>query len=499
MAATLGKASFGKLNRRNVLKADIGKLCELVAEPAEPLALRLSSNLLVGVVRVYKVKHDIFLTEVTTCSTSLKRAMMEMSAAETSAALDLQAGSVRPDTITFAAPEPGIGMNLDFDFAGPLWEDFVTPFANGTAPFEALSSLQTHNSTAERHSPGITSQDFTGTETQTQTQTQRPLYTLDEPHVDLLAVNGFGEIDNPIDLGLDLGLEGFDLGLGQDAFGDPLPLEDVDLMDIDSPTKQRRKPKPKSTTNFGANMDIPPMYAPEPNATVEPLNLDDWAFGFEPSSSGFGLPGSGGPGVSSSRPGSRFQSREPQPAGNDQLQQMQEGTVTGVGEQAGGLEGEQVAPPAPKKPKKQKTALQDTRTELREDELTADNYVKEQKRLRIEVQLRRQERDAARVIDVWMEGVPYGFNCPALDKWFKESFKALVSDNSHRRKRDEDDGFAAPPPPAKRRREDTPSQGPEIGRRMGTPMNFGDEYNWGGDVNFGEGLNELTDAYTPPS
>ncbi|KAG8696788.1 hypothetical protein FRC09_008263, partial [Ceratobasidium sp. 395] len=474
MAATLGKASFGKLNRRNVLKADIGKLCELVAEPAEPLALRLSSNLLVGVVRVYKVKHDIFLTEVTTCSTSLKRAMMEMSAAETSAALDLQAGSVRPDTITFAAPEPGIGMNLDFDFAGPLWEDFVTPFANGTAPFQALSSLQTNNSTGDRHSPGITSQDFTGTETQTQTQTQRPLYTLDEPHADLLAVNGFGEIDNPIDLGLDLGLEGFDLGLGQDAFGDPLPLEDIDLMDVDSPTKQRRKPKPKNAAGFGANTDIPPMYVPEPNATVEPLNLDDWALGFEPSSSGFGLPGSGGPGVSSSHPGSRFQSREPQPVGNDQLQQMHEGTGAGAGEPAGGREGEEVAPPAPKKPKKQKTALQDTRTELREDELTADNYVKEQKRLRIEVQLRRQERDAARVIDVWMEGVPYGFNCPALDKWFKESFKALVSDNSHRRKRDEDDGFAVPPPPAKRRRDDTPSQGPEIGRRMGTPMNFGD-------------------------
>jgi hypothetical protein len=51
MAATLGKTSIGKLNRRNVLKADIAKLCELVAEPAEPLALRLSSNLLVGVVR----------------------------------------------------------------------------------------------------------------------------------------------------------------------------------------------------------------------------------------------------------------------------------------------------------------------------------------------------------------------------------------------------------------------------------------------------------------
>jgi meiotic recombination protein REC8 len=51
MAATLGKTSVGKLNRRNVLSANIVKLCELVAEPSEPLALRLSSNLLVGVAR----------------------------------------------------------------------------------------------------------------------------------------------------------------------------------------------------------------------------------------------------------------------------------------------------------------------------------------------------------------------------------------------------------------------------------------------------------------
>ncbi|KAG9125977.1 hypothetical protein FRC07_005385, partial [Ceratobasidium sp. 392] len=219
----------------------------------------------------------------------------------------------------------------------------------------------------------------------------------------------------------------------------------------------------------------------EPSVGVAPLNLDDWALGIEPSSSGFGLPGSGGPGLSSSRPGSRFQSREPQAMGGEQLQKLPEDAVATEA-------GERVAPPAPKKPKKPKGVVQDIRTELREDELTAENYTKEQRRLWIEVELRRQERDAARVIDVWMEGVPYGFNCPALDDWFKQSFKALVSDNSHRRKRDEDDGFAAPPLPAKRRREDTPSQGPEIGRRAGTPMDFGNEYNWGGDMNFGVGL-----------
>ncbi|KAF8605081.1 hypothetical protein BDV93DRAFT_605577 [Ceratobasidium sp. AG-I] len=473
MAATLGKTSIGKLNRRNVLSANIAKLCEMVAEPAEPLALRLSSNLLVGVVRVYKVKHDIFLSEVTTCFTSLKRTMLEMSAAETSAALNLAVGSARPDTITLSAPELGIGLGIDFDIGGPIWEDFFNPLAGAGRP--------------QSPSPGITSQDFSK---DTQTQSQRPLYTLEEPH-NFFAMDELAPGDDPIDLGLGLGLEDFDLGLGQDAFGDVLPLEGDGAAKIGSPGKKRQKAKSKNATGMtGANKDA------EAGQIVpfEPLNLGDWAIGVQPSSSGFGLPGSGGLGMSSSRLGSvqpqHFQPQEPQPMAID-IPEQAEG-FPGQVENGEGGEGGDGAPPgpaAPKKAKKQKSALQDTRTELRDDELIAsrNNYLKEQQKIRIEVELRRQERDASRVIDMWMEGVPYGVNCPALDDWFKQSFKALVDENSNRRKRDEDDGFAAPKLPTKRKREETPSQGPEIGRNRGTPMNFGDEYNWGGDVGVGAG------------
>jgi meiotic recombination protein REC8 len=52
LAATLGsRSNFKKLPKRSVLTADIGQLCDLISEPAEPLALRLSSNLMFGVVR----------------------------------------------------------------------------------------------------------------------------------------------------------------------------------------------------------------------------------------------------------------------------------------------------------------------------------------------------------------------------------------------------------------------------------------------------------------
>lgn len=52
LAATLGaRSSFKKLPKRDVMGADITQLCVLITEPAEPLALRLSSNLMVGVAR----------------------------------------------------------------------------------------------------------------------------------------------------------------------------------------------------------------------------------------------------------------------------------------------------------------------------------------------------------------------------------------------------------------------------------------------------------------
>lgn len=52
LAATLGaRSSFKRLPKRDVMSADIIQLCGLITEPAEPLALRLSSNLMVGVAR----------------------------------------------------------------------------------------------------------------------------------------------------------------------------------------------------------------------------------------------------------------------------------------------------------------------------------------------------------------------------------------------------------------------------------------------------------------
>ncbi|KAI0031157.1 Rec8 like protein-domain-containing protein [Vararia minispora EC-137] len=113
LAATLGaKSSFKKLPKRDVMDADISELCGLIVEPIEPLALRLSSNLMVGVARVYKVKHEIFLGDVTTFHTTLKKAIRDFNAT----ALDLQMGqsSVRPDVVTMVA-DPALATGLNYD------------------------------------------------------------------------------------------------------------------------------------------------------------------------------------------------------------------------------------------------------------------------------------------------------------------------------------------------------------------------------------------------
>lgn len=128
LAATLGpKSSFKKLPRRSVMTADISALCNLIAEPEEPLALRLSSNLMIGVaryasgnpafsqvaerfttvsIRVYAqlgrlaqdsdiitrtVKQEIFYGDVTTCFNTLKKAVQDIHTM-TSAAAQLQMG-----------------------------------------------------------------------------------------------------------------------------------------------------------------------------------------------------------------------------------------------------------------------------------------------------------------------------------------------------------------------------------------------------------------------
>ncbi|KAF9056147.1 Rec8 like protein-domain-containing protein [Panaeolus papilionaceus] len=126
LAATLGsKSAFKKLPRRSVMTADIAQLCELISEPAEPLALRLSSNLMFGVVRVYKVKQEIFMTDVTNCVVSLKKVVQDMRASGTHDGQALMTNPVaRPAAVTMV-PDPRSASALEFDALVADWDVYL--------------------------------------------------------------------------------------------------------------------------------------------------------------------------------------------------------------------------------------------------------------------------------------------------------------------------------------------------------------------------------------
>ncbi|KAF7784305.1 hypothetical protein Agabi119p4_470 [Agaricus bisporus var. burnettii] len=124
LAATIGsKSVFKKLPKRSVMVADIAQLCDLIAEPTEPLALRLSSNLMYGAVRVYKVKQELFITDVNTCAAALKKMMQDMrqhTMADKN--LMLAQASARPQAVTISNdPDSARALMLEELFSG--WDD----------------------------------------------------------------------------------------------------------------------------------------------------------------------------------------------------------------------------------------------------------------------------------------------------------------------------------------------------------------------------------------
>ncbi|KAK0208222.1 Rec8 like protein-domain-containing protein [Desarmillaria ectypa] len=123
LAATLGsKSTFKKLPKRSVMTADIAQLCDLIAEPSEPLALRLSSNLMVGVARVYKVKQDIFFTDVSHCVASLKKVVPEFQATPGDGRLQMAQPTIRASALTLVIDT---NPNYELDAFIADWDAFL--------------------------------------------------------------------------------------------------------------------------------------------------------------------------------------------------------------------------------------------------------------------------------------------------------------------------------------------------------------------------------------
>ncbi|RKF59241.1 putative rad21 rec8 n terminal domain-containing protein [Erysiphe neolycopersici] len=118
LVATLGsKSSTKKVTRKAIMGVNLKKACETIIEPDAPMALRLQSNLLYGVSRVYTQKWDYLLSDTQAIHTSIRTFL----SATKSSQIDKNAGKARPDQLiivddpAFLVDNPLEPPPLDFD------------------------------------------------------------------------------------------------------------------------------------------------------------------------------------------------------------------------------------------------------------------------------------------------------------------------------------------------------------------------------------------------
>ncbi|GMK57087.1 hypothetical protein CspeluHIS016_0309270 [Cutaneotrichosporon spelunceum] len=154
LVSTLGPRNK-RVNRKALEKVEITHTCGLIASPPEPLALRLSGQLLVGVVRVYSRNYEHFYSDVQTFDSALRRSIAldlgTVGRNSGEAELDLPGGRrTRLEMITFADYMPGLEeyLGIDLEFAKIDWlnPDFsaMDHERRHTTPLDSLKPQSQH-------------------------------------------------------------------------------------------------------------------------------------------------------------------------------------------------------------------------------------------------------------------------------------------------------------------------------------------------------------------
>lgn len=92
LVATLGpKSNLRRVNRKAILNVDVKKACETIMQPEAPLALRLQSNLLYGVTKVYSQQCNYVLADCQTAQNHIRALSTLVKGSE----LDPKAGKSR--------------------------------------------------------------------------------------------------------------------------------------------------------------------------------------------------------------------------------------------------------------------------------------------------------------------------------------------------------------------------------------------------------------------
>ncbi|KAL9639966.1 MAG: hypothetical protein Q9164_000595 [Protoblastenia rupestris] len=96
LVATLGsKSNLKKVNRKAILDVNVPKTCDIIIHPVAPMALRLQSNLLYGVSRVYSQQYGYILSDAQVAQSNIRALVKAIRTSE----LDPNAGKARPDQL----------------------------------------------------------------------------------------------------------------------------------------------------------------------------------------------------------------------------------------------------------------------------------------------------------------------------------------------------------------------------------------------------------------
>ncbi|KAH9858181.1 Rec8 like protein-domain-containing protein [Lenzites betulinus] len=489
LAATLGaKSSFRKLPKRSVLTADISQLCDLIAEPAEPLALRLSSNLMIGVARVYKVKQEIFYSDVTTCFNALKKAVQDLSSmSATAAQLQMGQPTLRAEALTLAA-DPGNAFGIDFDNIFVVgWEGLTQEARDG----EAGGSDDEDFDPKAKRAKSKGKQKQKDAPSSALVEHGRGLHTLDEHHGHLLVDSFSGSIsgsaplggpgpsssqfDGGLGLGFDDGLFNLPEGAGGADIGDELARELGEgwggsaLQDMHGVAGE---PNPFDLGQDGGAFGLGGNAAGD--FTFETHDVDMHPPADAATSPGLHERGSLPPS------GSIIVPLAPcSPHGSDGL-----GTVAAQA----GLDGQ----PVQRKAKRVRLLL-DARTELTDDELkmARANYVQEQDLLKRDAAQKKLEKHNSKLIEEMIYGAPKGIEAPVLVDFWLENFRLQVEARSGELHVD----IQGEPPRKRPRISDTMLTG---GREDASPTRVDDlRMDVDQDMDLGMGVGEFADYQNP--
>ncbi|KAJ1043487.1 hypothetical protein NDA10_004052 [Ustilago hordei] len=118
LAATLGDRSVvRRLTRKEILSVNITLTCEHLQHPSEPFALRLSSQLLFGVVKLYSHQTELLLSDASNAHSDVRRRMFTTSTiSPTTREIDMRTATKQVEAITL--PLDLAFFTLDFDQLG---------------------------------------------------------------------------------------------------------------------------------------------------------------------------------------------------------------------------------------------------------------------------------------------------------------------------------------------------------------------------------------------